>query len=64
MLGNVKKYELWVLGGLLLLGGLLWLRRRFRTLRAERKAAAQGQGPEAEKGVGPEQEPRQGRDQH
>ena len=46
MLGNVKKYELWVLGGLLALGGLLWLRRRFRTLRAERKAAAAGQTPE------------------
>ena len=63
MLGNVKKYELWVLGALLLLGVLLWLRRRFRTLRAERKAAAQGQGPEAETAVSHEREPDKGRDQ-
>lgn len=62
MLGNVKKYELWVLGGLLALGGLLWLRRRFRTLRAERKAAAAGQAPEADNAVSQEQEPPQGRD--
>ena len=31
MLGSVKKYELWVLGALLVLGGCLWLRRRFKT---------------------------------
>ncbi|MBA1194440.1 DedA family protein [Enterobacterales bacterium AW_CKDN230030176-1A_HGKHYDSX7] len=40
LLGSVKKYELWVLGGLLLVGILLWIRRRFRTVRAERKATA------------------------
>ena len=27
MLGNVKKYELWVLGALVLIGALLWIRR-------------------------------------
>ncbi|MNE62213.1 hypothetical protein D3C80_1574830 [compost metagenome] len=62
LLGNVKRYELWVLGGLLLLGALLWLRRRFRTLRAERKAAALGQAPDAEQAVDQEQEPPQRRD--
>ena len=40
LLGNVKRYELWVLGGLLLLGGVLWLRRRFRAARIARKEAA------------------------
>ena len=30
MLGSVKKYELWVLGALLVLGLGLWLRRRIR----------------------------------
>ena len=44
LLGNVKRYELWVLAALLGLGVLLWLRRRFRALRAERKAAAQAAG--------------------
>jgi membrane protein DedA with SNARE-associated domain len=33
LLGNVKKYELWVLGALLLLGGVLWLRRRIKAAR-------------------------------
>ncbi|MET1079309.1 MAG: DedA family protein [Pseudomonas sp.] len=36
LLGNIKKYELWVLGGLLLLGGGLWLRRWLKTPRPER----------------------------
>ncbi|MNH27279.1 hypothetical protein D3C79_873840 [compost metagenome] len=40
LLGNVKKYELWVLGGLLAFGGLLWLRRRFKAARVARKEAA------------------------
>lgn len=40
LLGNVKRYELWVFGGLLLLGGVLWLRRRFRAARIARKEAA------------------------
>ncbi|MNR48242.1 hypothetical protein D3C85_1674580 [compost metagenome] len=62
LLGNVKRYELWVLGGLLTLGGLLWLRRRFRTSRAERKAAGQAQAPEAEQAVSHEQEPGQRHD--
>lgn len=33
MLGNIKKYELMVLGGLIVLGLLLWLWRRFKTPR-------------------------------
>lgn len=36
LLGNIKKYELWVLGALLLLGGALWLRRWLKTPRPER----------------------------
>ena len=39
ILGNVKKYELWVLGGLILLGVLLWVSRRFKAARVARKAA-------------------------
>ncbi|MGY3017362.1 membrane protein DedA with SNARE-associated domain [Pseudomonas sp. TE6283] len=64
MLGSIKKYELWVLGGLLVLGLLLWLRRRFRNIRAERRAAAEGQAAEAEQAVTQEQQPEHGRDQH
>ncbi|MGI4837224.1 MAG: DedA family protein [Janthinobacterium lividum] len=37
ILGNVKKYELWVLGGLILLGVLLWVSRRFKAARVARK---------------------------
>ncbi|MFS1290187.1 DedA family protein [Pseudomonas piscis] len=33
MLGSIKKYELWVLGALLILGFCLWLRRRFKNAR-------------------------------
>ena len=40
MLGSVKKYELWVLGALLLLGFGLWLRRRFKNARIAREACA------------------------
>ncbi len=40
MLGSVKKYELWVLGALLLLGFGLWLRRRFKNARIARQACA------------------------
>lgn len=39
MLGNIKKYELWVLGGLILLGVLLWVSRRFKAARVARKTA-------------------------
>lgn len=38
MLGNVKKYELWVLGALVLLGVGLWIRRRIKAARVARKA--------------------------
>ncbi|WP_449101760.1 DedA family protein [Pseudomonas veronii] len=38
MLGSIKKYELWVLGALLLLGLVLWLRRRFKNARIARQA--------------------------
>ncbi|GFM80552.1 membrane protein [Pseudomonas cichorii] len=37
LLGNIKKYELWVLGGLLLLGLALWLRRRIKNARIARQ---------------------------
>lgn len=45
LLGNIKKYEMWVLGGLLVIGLALWLRRRIRTARLAREeklAAASG----------------------
>ncbi len=38
LLGNVKKYELWVLGALLVIGGLLWIWRRIKSARLEREA--------------------------
>ncbi|MNG29562.1 hypothetical protein D3C84_1150130 [compost metagenome] len=37
MLGSIKKYELWVLGTLLVLGLVLWLRRRIKNARLARK---------------------------
>jgi membrane protein DedA with SNARE-associated domain len=37
LLGNVKKYELWVLAALLVLGGALWLRRRIKAARIARE---------------------------
>jgi membrane protein DedA with SNARE-associated domain len=40
MLGSIKKYELWVLGALLLLGFGLWLRRRIKNARIAREACA------------------------
>ena len=40
---NARGVVDYVLGSLLLLGALLWLRRRFRTMRAERKAASGGE---------------------
>ncbi len=40
-LGSVKKYELWVLGGLLLVGLLLWSWRRFKSARLARKTEAE-----------------------
>jgi cytochrome c-type biogenesis protein CcmH/NrfF len=43
MLGSVKKYELWVLGALLVLGFVLWLRRRFKNARLAKKIYAEEQ---------------------
>ncbi|BBN61103.1 membrane protein [Pseudomonas sp. KUIN-1] len=37
LLGNVKKYELWVLGALILLGLALWIRRRIKNARIARE---------------------------
>ena len=37
LLGNIKKYELWVLGALLVLGLGLWLRRRFKNAQLAKK---------------------------
>ena len=48
LLGNVKKYELWVLGGLLLLGLALWLRRRIKNARAARIRAAEAAEADAQ----------------
>ena len=45
LLGNVKKYELWVLGGLLVVGVILWLWRRARSARLERALAAKREEP-------------------
>lgn len=47
LLGNVKKYELWVLGALVVLGALLWLRRRFKAARIARQEAAEAQAEQA-----------------
>ncbi|MNP73335.1 hypothetical protein D3C76_1700370 [compost metagenome] len=49
MLGSVKKYELWVLGALLVLGVVLWLRRRFKNARLARQVYADEQALIAEK---------------
>ncbi|MNZ54673.1 hypothetical protein D3C78_725830 [compost metagenome] len=49
MLGSVKKYELWVLGALLVLGLILWLRRRFKNARLAKKIYADEQALKAEK---------------
>jgi MYXO-CTERM domain-containing protein len=48
MLGSVKKYELWVLGALLLLGLGLWLRRRIKNARLTRQACADAKARLAE----------------
>lgn len=37
LLGNIKKYEMWVLGGLVVLGLALWLRRRMKNARIARE---------------------------
>ncbi|MNV98770.1 hypothetical protein D3C71_1940580 [compost metagenome] len=47
MLGSVKKYELWVLGALLVLGLGLWLRRRFKNARLAKKVYADEQALKA-----------------
>ena len=39
LLGSVKKYELWVLGALLLLGVCLWIRRRIKNARIAKQTA-------------------------
>jgi membrane protein DedA with SNARE-associated domain len=41
MLGSVKKYELWVLGALLVLGLGLWIWRRVKSTRLEKQLAAE-----------------------
>ncbi|WP_296260857.1 MULTISPECIES: DedA family protein [unclassified Pseudomonas] len=38
LLGNVKKYELWVLGALVVIGALLWIWRRIKSARIARQA--------------------------
>ncbi|EZP34178.1 DedA family protein [Pseudomonas sp. RIT288] len=43
MLGSIKKYELWVLGALLVLGVGLWLRRRFKNARLAKQVYADEQ---------------------
>lgn len=48
MLGSVKKYELWVLGALLVLGLVLWLRRRFKNARLAKQVYADEQARKAE----------------
>ena len=48
MLGSVKKYELWVLGALLVVGFCLWLRRRFKNARLAKKIYADEQALKAE----------------
>ncbi|MNH34594.1 hypothetical protein D3C79_951980 [compost metagenome] len=47
MLGSIKKYELWVLGALLILGLGLWLRRRFKNARLARQVYADEQALKA-----------------
>ena len=39
LLGSVKKYELWVLGALLVLGVCLWIRRRLKNARQAKQIA-------------------------
>ncbi|MDP3848556.1 MAG: DedA family protein [Pseudomonas sp.] len=34
LLGDIKRYEFWVLGGLILVGFILWLRRRLKKAQA------------------------------
>jgi uncharacterized membrane protein YciS (DUF1049 family) len=45
----VKKYELWVLGALLLLGFVLWLRRRFKNARLAKQVYADEQALKTER---------------
>jgi membrane protein DedA with SNARE-associated domain len=47
MLGSIKKYELWVLGALLILGVGLWLRRRFKNARLAKQVYADEQAAKA-----------------
>jgi len=48
VLGNVKKYELWVLGALVLIGVSLWGWRRFKAARLAKKNLAEQQGPHSD----------------
>ena len=48
LLGNIKKYELWVLGGLLLLGVLLWVSRRIKAARIARRVQREEQASKGE----------------
>jgi membrane protein DedA with SNARE-associated domain len=43
LLGNVKRYELWVLGALVVLGAALWITRRYKAARVARKAAQESE---------------------
>lgn len=45
LLGSVKKYELWVLGALLILGLGLWIWRRVKSTRLEKQLAAERARP-------------------
>jgi len=49
MLGSIKKYELWVLGALLILGVGLWLRRRFKNARLAKQVYADEQALKAKR---------------
>ena len=51
MLGSIKKYELWVLGALLVLGVGLWLRRRFKNARLARQVYADEQALKAKQAI-------------
>jgi len=53
LLGSVKKYELWVLGALLVLGVCLWIRRRFKNARIARQTAQEEKNKAADANTPP-----------
>jgi membrane protein DedA with SNARE-associated domain len=53
LLGSVKKYELWVLGALLVLGVCLWIRRRFKNARIARQTALEEKNKAADANTPP-----------